>query len=51
MLESKYGKYFTQDVVRDGEIAPFLPRVKFNSHKSFGNGNFGIRLSYVTEPL
>lgn len=51
MSESKYGKYFTNEVVRDGEIAPFLPRVKFNSQKNFGYGNFGLRLSYVTEPF
>ncbi|MGD9160509.1 MAG: hypothetical protein PVG39_18985 [Desulfobacteraceae bacterium] len=49
MSGSKYGKYFTREVVRDGEIAPFLPRVKFNSLKNFGYGNFGLRLSYVTE--
>lgn len=51
MKESKYSKYFTRDVVRDGEIAPFLPRVKFNSQKNFGYGNFGLRFAYVTKPF
>lgn len=51
MTESKYGKYFTHDIVRNGEIAPFLPRVKFNSQKNFGTGNFGLRYAYVTEPF
>ncbi|MFC1841180.1 hypothetical protein ACFL1N_16545 [Thermodesulfobacteriota bacterium] len=51
MKESKYCKYFTRDIIRDGEIAPFLPRVKFNSRKNFGYGNFGIRFAYVTEPF
>ena len=51
MAESKYSKYFTQDIVRDGEIAPFLPRVKFNSKKNFGYGDFGLRFSTVTEPF
>ena len=49
MKESKYGKYFTRQIIRDGEIAPFLPRIKFNSQKNFGTGNFGLR--YVTEPF
>ena len=51
MQKSKYGKYFTHDVIRDGEIAPFTPRVKFNSTKNFGNGNFGLRFAYVAEPF
>lgn len=51
MSGSKYAKYFTRDIVRDGELPPFLPRVKFNSRKNFGYGNFGLRFSYVTEPL
>ncbi len=51
MAESKYSKYFSKDIIRDGEIAPFLPRVKFNSRKNFGTGNFGLRFAYVTEPF
>lgn len=51
MTESKYGKYFTTEVVRDGELAPFLPRFKFNSQKNFGYGDFGLRCAYVTEPF
>lgn len=51
MSESKYAKYFTRDIIRDGEIAPFLPRVKFNSRKNFGTGNFGLRFSYITKPF
>ena len=48
MAETKYGKYFTHNMIREGELPP---RIKFNSQKEFGAGNFGMRYTYVSEPF
>ena len=51
MAETKYEKYIIREPLGWTNFPPFTPRLLFDSKNYFPEQNFGIRYTYITEPI
>jgi hypothetical protein len=51
MMASKYEKYFIREPFAVNIFPPFKPRLYFDSQNYFPEVDFGIRYTYITQPI
>ena len=51
MAETKYSKYIIREPLAFNIFPPFTPRLLFDSKNYFPEMNFGIRYTYITQPI
>jgi hypothetical protein len=51
MAETKYGKYIIQTPLVENKYPPYTPKLSFESKDHFPELNFGVRYTYLNQPI